>query len=50
MLKNLSERSLLVTLYLTLLFGSGLVPKQAHPSLPTQSDVNCKPVKVQSIS
>lgn len=48
MRRNFSERSLLVTLYLTLLFGSGLVPERVDPSPQTGED--CKPVQVKPVN
>lgn len=42
MRKGFSEQLFLVTLYLTLLFGSGLVPEQATPHFPNQDNTSCK--------
>jgi hypothetical protein len=48
MRKSFSERSLLVMLYMTLLFGSGLVPEQVkHVPLGGK---DCQPVPIQSVS
>jgi hypothetical protein len=50
MRRNFSEQYLLVLVYLTLLFGSGLIPEREKDFSPPQTEVSCKLMQAPSVS